>query len=251
MNATITAAPAYFEGHFPGRPILPAVALLALVVDALARESGRSVPLRAIPFLRLRQPVGPGDRLSLAARRREGGRVNVELQRDATLVAHGELDFGQPEAPVGAAGRPAAAVRPAAVPVAELLPQQPPMRFVASILEETPQGLVCEARVPAACALVTGGSAPALAAIEAAAQAAALWEAARRWRESHEAVPRLGYLVALRDVVFFAERIAAEEPLVAAVRLDAAAPPLTHYAVEVRREGTSVLRGTIATYLAG
>jgi 3-hydroxymyristoyl/3-hydroxydecanoyl-(acyl carrier protein) dehydratase len=65
MTATLTIPPEgpLFEGHFPGRPILPVVALLALVAGAL----GRTAPLRGVAFARLRQPVFPGDAL-IAAR---------------------------------------------------------------------------------------------------------------------------------------------------------------------------------------
>jgi predicted hotdog family 3-hydroxylacyl-ACP dehydratase len=252
MTATIAVPEAYCEGHFPGRPILPAVALLALVVDHLARESPRPLPLRTIPHLRLRQLVAPGDRLTLAARRRDDECVNIEVRRDGAVVANGALGLGPLEAPAGTPARRTAGAGQG-VPVESLLPQQPPMRFVTSIVGERPDGLVCEARIPAACALVVGGGAPAFAAVEAAAQTAALWEAVRRARESSGASsgagPRVGYLVALRELAFFAERIPADAPLVASVRLDGAALPLTHYAIEVGRDGALVLRGKIATYL--
>lgn len=249
MTATIAVPDAYCAGHFPGRPILPAVALVALVVAQLEREAGRPLTLRGLPFLRLRQLVAPGDRLTLAARRGDGERVTVEVRRDGAVVANGELGLGHPEAPAGTMVRPpTGAERGEAVEA--LLLQRPPMRFVTSIIDEAPNGLVCAARIPAACALVSGGAAPAFAAVEAAAQAAALWEAVRRARESAGAGPRIGYLVALRELAFFAERIPADARLVASARLDAAALPLTHYAIEVGQEGVPVLRGKIATYLA-
>lgn len=252
MTATFAVPDAYCEGHFPGRPILPAVALLALVIEQLARESQRPLPLRAIPHLRLRQLVAPGDRLTLAARRRDDECVNIEVRRDGAVVANGALGLGPPEAPAGTPAQPPAGVMQGA-PIESLLPQQPPMRFVTSIIGEMPDGLVCEARVPAACALVVGGSAPAFAAVEAAAQAAALWEAVRRARESSGessgAGPRVGYLVALRHLAFCAERIPADASLVVSARLDGVALPLTHYAIEVDRDGVPVLRGKIATYL--
>ncbi len=252
MTATFAVPGAYCEGHFPGRPILPAVALLALVLEQLARELQRPLPLRTIPHLRLRQLVAPGDRLTLAARRRDDECVNIEVRRDGAVVANGALGLGPPEAPAGTLAHRTAGVGQG-VPIESLLPQQPPMRFVTSIIGEMPEGLVCEARIPAACALVVGGSAPAFAAVEAAAQAAALWEAVRRSREpsgeSGGAGPRVGYLVALRDLAFFVERTPADAPLVASVRLDGAALPLTHYAIEVDRDGAPVLRGKIATYL--
>ncbi len=59
----------------------------------------------------------------------------------------------------------------------------------------------------------------------------------------------MGYLVAVRDVVLFATDVPADADLVASIRLTAAAPPLTHYAVEVDHGPRRVLRGTIATVL--
>ena len=84
---------------------------------------------------------------------------------------------------------------------------------------------------------------------EAAAQTAAVWEALRRWRQGGGGAPRIGYLVALRDVVFFAEHVAVGSPMLAAIQLEAAAPPLTHYRVETCVGGKVLVRGTIATYL--
>src|SRR5258705_12397581 len=106
------------------------------------------------------------------------------------------------------------------------LPHRPPMRFLTSIMRETEHGLTCAARMPGTCALVSGGSAPAVASIEAAAQAAAAWEALRRWRDTDVALPRIGYLVAMREVVFFAGRIPADRDLLVSFSLEPAAPPL-------------------------
>jgi predicted hotdog family 3-hydroxylacyl-ACP dehydratase len=248
----VTPRGAYFAGHFPGRPILPGVALLAIVLETLARDTGRAAALRAIPFVRLRRPVGPGDALALEARDSGGGRVRFDVRCDGALVANGELILGPPGETGTATARAARASRAAgaAPPVASLVPQQPPMRFVTAIVEESPDGLTCAAQIPAACALVSDGSAPALVALEAAAQTAAAWEGMRRWHEAAAASPRMGYLVAVRDVDFFAERIPADEPLLASVRLAAMAPPLMHYAVEVTLAGRLMLRGTVATVLA-
>ena len=254
MKATITVAPggAFFEGHFPGRPILPGVAELLLVLEELSRESGRPVALRGIAFARLRQVVLPGHSLDLVTRELGHGHIRFDLTREGVVVANGELVLGGPEQSVNAAsaiGRAAGSI-PSAPPLDALLPQCPPMRFVTSIVGETTDGLDCAACVPAACGLVSAGSAHALAGVEAAAQTAATWEAVRRWREGNVAAPRVGYLVALRDVVFFAERIPAGRSFAACVRLEAAAPPLTHYRFEVSLDGMPLARGMIATFLA-
>lgn len=254
MNARIEvpSGGAYFEGHFPGRPILPGVAELALVLDALAREARRPVSIQGIAFARLRQLVLPGDRLELVARAQEAARLRFDLKREGVLVANGEFILGPPQAPRSATSRHAAPGTPPATarPLDDLLPHRPPMRFLTSILQQTTDGLTCAAHIPGACALVCGGSAPAVASIEAAAQAAAAWEALRRWRNTGVASPRIGYLVALREVAFFTERIPADRDLLVSVSLEAAALPLTHYRIEVSLEGMPLTRGTIATFLA-
>jgi predicted hotdog family 3-hydroxylacyl-ACP dehydratase len=179
--------------------------------------------------------------------------VRFDVRCDGALVANGELVLGRPDAAGTAAtlASPAGgAARAAAPPIASLVPQQPPMRFVTSVVAEAPDGLTCAAQIPAACALVSEGSAPALVALEAAAQTAAAWEAMRRWHEASAASPRMGYLVAVRDVDFFAAHIPAERTFLASARLDAAAPPLMHYAVEIALDARPILRGTVATVLA-
>jgi predicted hotdog family 3-hydroxylacyl-ACP dehydratase len=254
MNARIEvpSGGAYFEGHFPGRPILPGVAELALVLDALAREARRPVSIQGIAFARLRQLVLPGDRLELVAREQEAARLRFDLKREGILVANGEFILGPPQAPRSATSIHAAPGTPPATarPLDDLLPHRPPMRFLTSILQQTTDGLTCAAHIPGTCALVCGGSAPAVASIEAAAQAAAAWEALRRWRNTGVASPRIGYLVALREVAFFTERIPADRDLLVSVSLEAAALPLTHYRIEVSLEGMPLTRGTIATFLA-
>jgi predicted hotdog family 3-hydroxylacyl-ACP dehydratase len=255
MNAMIEVPSdgAYFEGHFPGRPILAGVTELMLVLDAVASEARRPVSIQGIAFARLRQLVFPGDRLELVARGQEAARLRFDLRRAGVLVANGEFNLGPPQAPHSATTPCAAPGSHAAAtpPLDKLLPHRPPMRFLTSILQQTADGLICAARIPGKCALVCNGSAPAVTSIEAAAQAAAAWEALRRSRSTGVASPRIGYLVAMREVEFFTERIAADRDLLVSVSLEAASPPLTHYRVEISLEGMLVTRGTIATFLAG
>ena len=253
MNASIAipVGGAWFEGHFPDRPILPGVAVLTLVLDTLAWKTRNPVSLRGIVFTRLRQLVLPGDRLELATRELGNGHTRFDLQREGTLVANGELILGHPDEPHPPLAAVAAIAGPVnAPPLDTLLPQRQPMRLLTAILSATADGLSCTAAVPAACALVRDGSAPALVGLEAAAQAAAAWEAMRRWRTGDDAVPRIGYLVALRDVVFFADRVPANQALSASVRLEATAQPLTYYQVEVSLGERPIVRGAIATFLA-
>jgi predicted hotdog family 3-hydroxylacyl-ACP dehydratase len=164
-------------------------------------------------------------------------------------VANGALTFG--EAPRDDhVSHAVAARRPASVPpLHDLIPHRPPMLFVDRILGEADDGATCRGRVPEAFALVRGGRAPALVALEVAAQTAAVWEALKRSRETGRSSVRTGYLVSIKDVVFHRSTIEADVELIASVRLEASMAELTTYAVDVSVEGGQALSGTIGTYL--
>lgn len=248
---------AWFEGHFPGRPILPGVAQIALVMDELARAAGHALSLRGITFARMRQIVLPGDRLEILTRESEAAQLRFDLKRGDIVVANGELAIATAPIPGGSAATSEASLFTATTThdsgspaLDDLLPHRPPMRFLTAILRETEQGLGAIARIPGQCALVRDGHATPVATIEAAAQAAAAWEALRRRRQAGRAGPRIGYLVALREIRFFTDQVPADRDLLVSVSLDALAPPLTHYRIDVTLDGRTVTRGTIATFLA-
>jgi len=238
-----------FEGHFPGRPILPGIAELVLIARALAPEADGGT-VAAIPFARFRGLVAPGDLLDVEAAPRTEGGFRFEARREGTLVANGAMVFGVPTLD---------ALRPMAVasrapggspPIAELIPHRLPMLFVDRLLGEAEDGATCAGRVPHACALVEGGVTPAYVALELAAQTAAVWEALRRRRASDAGGPREGYLVSLKDVVLHRGTVPSDVELFASIRMSSSAPPLTTYDVEVVVEGEAALTGTIGTYLS-
>ncbi len=84
-----------FTGHFPGHPILPGVAQLALVTRALADWRGPGTTLAGVRSLKLRQPVRPGDilavRLSPRAEDAEDGSVSFVIERDGERVSRGTV----------------------------------------------------------------------------------------------------------------------------------------------------------------
>jgi 3-hydroxymyristoyl/3-hydroxydecanoyl-(acyl carrier protein) dehydratase len=239
---------AWFAGHFPGYPILPGVAQFALALEALGHSTG----VCGVAHARLRQLVSPGERLEIVVRDALEHRLRIELKRGATVVSNAEFILGTPvSADAPAIAQPTDASGEKFPALDDLMPHRPPMRFLANISHASERSLHGTARIPGECAMVRNGFASPLAAVEAGAQAAAAWEALHRWRDGGEASPRMGYLVALRDVDFFDATVAAERDLAVAIELVSATPPLTHYLIDVRIDGAPVVRGTIATYLTG
>ena len=106
----VSANEPFFQGHFPGYPIMPGV----LIVEALAQagsvlllsqpdEQGKLPLFAGIDRLRFRRPVGPGDQLRLEVeftmRRGSIGKGNVRATVDGQVVVEGELTFAVTEAP--------------------------------------------------------------------------------------------------------------------------------------------------------
>jgi 3-hydroxymyristoyl/3-hydroxydecanoyl-(acyl carrier protein) dehydratase len=82
--------PAY-EGHFPGRPILPGVVMLAEVLAAI--EAATSVPAERweIANAKFLEPVLPGAPLTLVHEATGSGRVRFEVRSANAVVASGTL----------------------------------------------------------------------------------------------------------------------------------------------------------------
>jgi 3-hydroxymyristoyl/3-hydroxydecanoyl-(acyl carrier protein) dehydratase len=88
-----------FDGHFPGRPILPGVWLLAEAMAALEKATATGARDWRVESAKFTSPVGPGTRLAIAHRGDAGGRVRFEIRAGAALVASGVLARREAGAP--------------------------------------------------------------------------------------------------------------------------------------------------------
>lgn len=100
-NATINEA--FFQGHFPGAPIMPGV----LILEALAQvgavlvnlkfKDDRTAVLLSVKEAKFRNPVKPGDVLILKCEgihfSSKGGRVKATASVDDKMAAQAEIGF--------------------------------------------------------------------------------------------------------------------------------------------------------------
>ena len=76
-----------FEGHFPGRPILPGVALVAEAMAALEEATGSGAREWILESAKFARPVGPGTRLAIVRSGESPRRVRFEIRSAEGLVA--------------------------------------------------------------------------------------------------------------------------------------------------------------------
>ena len=99
----VTVSEDYFQGHFPGSPLMPAVLMIealtqvaaALILDRAASPANARVSLRGVNSAKFRRNVFPGDRLNLEVTlgraRSRLVKVHAQASVDDQLVAEAEL----------------------------------------------------------------------------------------------------------------------------------------------------------------
>ena len=80
----------WFDGHFPGAPILPGIAQLAVVSDLLAwhaEKQGRSAAISSFSRVRFRQFIRPDDTVSVTITPEVGNPAAFKFR----IVSRGQL----------------------------------------------------------------------------------------------------------------------------------------------------------------
>lgn len=100
----VTVNEPFFQGHFPGNPIMPGVLICealaqvgAVLLLSMDENKGKLGVFTGINNFKFRRQVVPGDTLELCAEmvtyRHGMGKANVEAKVDGQIAAKGEISF--------------------------------------------------------------------------------------------------------------------------------------------------------------
>ena len=100
----VTVNEPFFQGHFPGNPIMPGVLICealaqvgAVLLLGMEENKGKLGVFTGINNFKFRKQVVPGDTLELTAElvtyRHGMGKANVEAMVDGKTAAKGEISF--------------------------------------------------------------------------------------------------------------------------------------------------------------
>ena len=83
----------WFSGHFPGEPILPGIAQLGMVFDAINRWESRKFKITGIRRVRFKQIIRPDDPLHLTVKPQKNcaGVYDFRIQVNAELACSGVM----------------------------------------------------------------------------------------------------------------------------------------------------------------
>jgi 3-hydroxymyristoyl/3-hydroxydecanoyl-(acyl carrier protein) dehydratase len=81
----------WFCGHFPGEPILPGIAQLGMVLDAINRSGNRNIKISSVSRVRFKQIIRPNDhlRLTAAPKKDPAGSYSFRIMAKEELVCSG------------------------------------------------------------------------------------------------------------------------------------------------------------------
>jgi 3-hydroxymyristoyl/3-hydroxydecanoyl-(acyl carrier protein) dehydratase len=79
------------DGHFPGRPIVPGVVLLAEALAVVEDATGRAPHQWVVVAAKFMRAVEPGSELQVSHEATAAGGVRFEIRCAAEVVASGQL----------------------------------------------------------------------------------------------------------------------------------------------------------------
>lgn len=95
LDIEVTADNPWFEGHFPGRLILPGVVQIGWAVHYAGELHGLKSSVRLLEQIKFKRPILPGTQLTLhLTPDRAAGRLRYEYRDAQQSYSSGTLHFG-------------------------------------------------------------------------------------------------------------------------------------------------------------
>lgn len=87
----------WFDGHFPGNPVLPGIAQLGMVADLLSWALARRLMVTSVGRVRFKQMLWPGDCIDLSVTPKSGheGMFAFQITKDGQMVCNGNITVGE------------------------------------------------------------------------------------------------------------------------------------------------------------
>ncbi len=81
----------WFSGHFPGEPILPGVAMLGMVFDAIKQACGKNIKISGVKRVKFKQIIKPGDKIQIIAREKndDNSLYTFQIMVDSRIACNG------------------------------------------------------------------------------------------------------------------------------------------------------------------
>ena len=93
----------WFDGHFPGSPVLPGVAQIGLVRDAIRQAHCQDLKISSVRRVRFKRMIRPNDRLKVIAAplKREAGSYSFRILVQEEAVCSGVVTVEDLQEPTG------------------------------------------------------------------------------------------------------------------------------------------------------
>lgn len=85
----------WFDGHFPGNPIVPGIAQMSMIFDLMQRTMGPGLKLEGFKRVRFKQLIRPDTPISVLIKpaKKTPNRFEYQLTADRKIVCTGFIDI--------------------------------------------------------------------------------------------------------------------------------------------------------------
>jgi len=96
LEIQVPAESPWFDGHFPGDPLVPGVAQLAMVADLLEEALGCPVTLTGVSRVRFKQAIRPGETITVRITPKDASLAfGFNLESGAEPVCSGNIRIAE------------------------------------------------------------------------------------------------------------------------------------------------------------